>query len=96
VEIRYNRQLNEGVYYFRFFTAWDFVVMMCLLGGTQVAFATFLSTVVALFAFIVYTVTLRFSRPAGFDVHLFKSWFMPKQLKAGRAQPRSLLIGKKP
>lgn len=96
MQIRYNRQLNESVYYFKIFTAWDFVVMMCLLGGTQILFGTFLSTVISLFAFVVYTAVLRFSRPAGFDVHLAKSWFTPRQMRAGRSHPRNILIDRAP
>lgn len=96
MRIPYNSQLNESVYYFKLFTAWDFVVMMCLLGGTQILFSTFLSTVIALVGFVIYTIILRFSKPPGYNVHLFKSWIAPRRLKAGRAQIRSVVISSKP
>jgi len=83
--IRYHRQLSRSIYIWGIFTPRDFGLLSSPWPPTswrrqQSAHAAHPR------GYPAYLAALRLGRPPGFDVHLFRSWFLPRHFRPGREE----------
>jgi hypothetical protein len=90
--IRYHRQLARSIYIWGVFTPGDFGLLIGALAANIVLLNSNVAMVAVLAGYPAYLAAFRLGRPPGFDIHLFRSWFLPRLLRPGRDErpaPRS-------
>ena len=87
--IRYHRQLSRSIYIWGVFTPNDFGILIAGLALNMLIFNSNLGTVALLGGYPAYLAAFRLGRPPGNDVHLFRSFFIPRLLRPGRVEEAS-------
>ena len=80
----YNRQTNTKIYYFGVITIPEIFIMIIV---GIVCINLFKSAVLMLLSMLLYVLYLglfRAGKPAGYDIHLFTSFWTPKILRPGK------------
>lgn len=88
----YNRKLNEKPRIAKFFTYWEFTVLMFVV-VSPVALASmlelppsFLDSIILLILFTLYIVLFKLGRPEGYFVHWVKHFFTPRHFRPGHVE----------
>lgn len=85
--IRYHRQLGRSIYIWGLFTPRDFAALIAGLALNLLIFDSGWGMLVLLGGYPCYLAALRLGRPPGYDVHLLRSLFSPRQFRPGRGGP---------
>jgi hypothetical protein len=84
LSLRYHRQLSRSIYIWGIFTPGDFGALIIALGLNMAVLGSNLGMVAILGGYPVYLATFRLGRPAGNDVHFFRSLLLSRLLRPGR------------
>jgi hypothetical protein len=84
MRVHYNRQLTKSIYILGIFTTHDFGCLVIILGIYMLLFESTLGLVSILGCYPTYLILLRLGKPAGYDVHFFKTYFYPLIFRPGR------------
>jgi hypothetical protein len=91
LEIRYHRQLARSIYIWGVFTPNDFGALIIALAANLLIFGSDWGMVAILGGYPAYLAAFRLGRPPGHDAHCFRSLFLPRLLRPGRAEAASPL-----
>jgi hypothetical protein len=86
LDIRYHRQLSRSIYLWGVFTPADFGTLIIGLGLNILIFDSNAGMVALLLGYPAYLAAFRLGRPPGNDAHFFRSLFLPRLLRPGRAE----------
>jgi hypothetical protein len=89
LHVRYHRQLARSVYIWGVFTPNDFGTLIIALALNMLTLGSNWAVIAILVGFPSYLVAFRLGRPPGNDVHYFRSFWLPRHLRPGRAEFRS-------
>lgn len=87
--VTYNRKLNEKPRIFKFFTYWEFTVLLFILVSPVVISnmldlpPTFIDSVVLLIIFSIYIARFKLGRPEGYFPHWLKSFSTFRHFRPG-------------
>lgn len=82
--IPYNRQTNNKIYYFGVITIPEIFIMI-IVGMLCIGlFKSAYLMVASMLIYVGYLGAFRAGKPAGYDVHLFSSFFTPKIFRPGK------------
>ena len=84
--IRYYRQLARSVYIWGVFTPSDFGTLIIALALNMLTLGSNWAVVLILTGFPSYLLAFRLGRLPGNDAHYFRSFFLPRLLRPGRAE----------
>jgi hypothetical protein len=85
----YNRKLNEKPRIFKFFTYWEFTVLLFILvlpvviGNILDLPPTFMDSIILLVLFSIYIARFKLGRPEGYFAHWIKSFSTFKHFRPG-------------
>jgi hypothetical protein len=82
--VRFHRQLARSIYIWGVFTPNDFGALIAALAGNMMLLNSNVGMLVILGGYPAYLAAFRLGRPAGFDAHFFRSFFLPRILRPGR------------
>jgi hypothetical protein len=82
--IRFNRQLTKSIYLLGIFTPKDFSTLIGALALNMLILNSNLGMIIIITGYPLYLILFRLGRPAGYDSHLFKSYFYPRIYRPGR------------
>lgn len=82
--LRYHRQLGRSIYIWGVFTPRDFATLIGALALNLLVFDSSIGMVALLGGYPCYLAAFRLGRPPGYDVHLFRSFLLPRQFRPGR------------
>jgi len=85
--VRFHRQLARSIYIWGIFTPNDFGVLIAALAINILILNSSWAMLATLAGYPAYLAAFRLGRPPGHDVHLFRSWFLPRLLRPGRQRP---------
>jgi len=84
--IRYHRQLSRSIYIWGLFTPGDFGALIAALAANMAVFNSDLGMIAILGGYPAYLAAFRLGRPPGNDIHLFRSYLIPRILRPGRVE----------
>lgn len=84
--IRYHRQLSRSIYIWGVFTPNDFGTLILALALNILVLNSNAGMLLILGGYPAYIAAFRLGRPPGNDVHFFRSHFLPRLLRPGRAE----------
>ena len=84
--LRYHRQLGRSIYIWGIFTPHDFGVLIIALALNMLIFNSNAGMVILLGGYPAYLAAFRLGRPAGNDVHFFRSFLLPRLFRPGRRE----------
>jgi hypothetical protein len=83
--VRFHRQLARSIYIWGVFTPNDFGALIIALAANMLLLNSNTGMLVILGGYPAYLAAFRLGRPAGFDAHYFRSFFLPRTIRPGRA-----------
>ena len=83
--VRFHRQLARSIYIWGVFTPNDFGALILALAFNMLVLNSNAGMLAILGGYPAYLAGFRLGRPAGFDSHFFRSFFLPRTLRPGRA-----------
>lgn len=87
--IRFHRQLARSIYIWGVFTPNDFGALIVALALNMLILNSNAGMLAILGGYPAYLVVFRLGRPPGYDSHFFRSFFLPRTLRPGRADALS-------
>lgn len=87
--LTYNRQTNTKIYYFGVITIPEIFIMIIVGMVCINLFKSAVLMVLSMLLYVLYLGLFRAGKPAGYDVHLFTSFWTPKVLRPGKLDPVS-------
>lgn len=85
--LHYNRQTNTKIYYFGVITIPEIFIMIIVGMVCINLFKSAVLMVLSMFLYVLYLGLFRAGKPAGYDVHLITSFWIPKILRPGKQDP---------
>ena len=83
--IRFHRQLARSIYIWGVFTPNDFGALIIALALNMLILDSNAGMLAILGGYPAYLAAFRLGRPPGYDSHFFRSFFIPRILRPGRA-----------
>lgn len=93
IRLIYNRKLNEKPRIFKFFTLWEFTLLLFVLVAPVVIAnllnlpPSFLDSIILFALFTLFILRFKLGRPEGYFPHWVKKFFVPRHLRPGHYAP---------
>lgn len=87
--LTYNRQTNTKIYYFGVITIPEIFIMIIVGMICINLFKSAVLMMVSMGFYVLYLALFRAGKPAGYDAHLFGSFWVAKVMRPGKLDPVS-------